>query len=156
MSLLLRLRYDLVPSSLYAVLPVHCFPLPARRGIRLCVSGGWEEEVVLFTRESITNEDPPNAQEEEVNDDEEKVKVVEVVVEEGVVFTRENRGVSARRQMCAYVLARGSGGEARRCKTQGLRQQSTGECESGSKSTSRTVIDKGGLSRCCCCCSNFD
>jgi len=112
--------------------------------------------VVLFTRESITNEDPPNAQEEEVNDDEEKVKVVEVVVEEGVVFTRENRGVSARRQMCAYVLARGSGCEARRCKTQGLRQQSTGECESGSKSTSRTVIDKGGLSRCCCCCSNFD
>ena len=81
---------------------------------------------------------------------------LEVVVEEGVVFTRENRGVSARRQMCAYVLARGSGCEARRCKTQGLRQQSTGECESGSKSTSRTVIDKSGLSRCCCCCSNFD
>ena len=43
MSLLLRLRYVLrllVSSSLYAVLPVPCFPLPARRGIRLCVSWG--------------------------------------------------------------------------------------------------------------------
>ena len=43
MSLLLRLRYVLrllVSSSLYAVLPVPCLPLPARRGIRLCVSWG--------------------------------------------------------------------------------------------------------------------
>jgi hypothetical protein len=32
----------MVSSSLYAVLPVPCFPLPARRGIRLCVSMSWE------------------------------------------------------------------------------------------------------------------
>ena len=30
----------IVHSSLYAVLPVPCFPLPARRDIRLCVSWG--------------------------------------------------------------------------------------------------------------------
>ena len=35
----------------------------------------------------------------------------------------------------------GRGGEARRCKTQGLRQQSTGECEErGSESESQATL----------------
>ena len=45
-------------------------------------------------------------------------------------------------------MVHGSGGEARRCKTQGLRQQSTGECEergseSESKATLSTINDTG-------------
>ena len=39
----------LVSLSLYAVLPIPCFPLPARRGIRLCVSWGLHGDA-MFSR----------------------------------------------------------------------------------------------------------
>jgi hypothetical protein len=51
--------------------------------------------------------------------------------------------------VCWYGLAHGSGGEARRSKTQCRRQQAAGECkergsESASTSKSRAIIISGG------------